>query len=125
MSQALQRLDIDMKEGLYHVKQISGAEVNISEELFNYLVAGFEHTNTILKPKSVDTSIVRLKYGFMEGDWLYGDSTYCVAYALAGMGGSLFWESKSIYRQYLRSKWSAGVCDGFRNIAFLSECKAI
>ena len=61
----------------------------------------------------------------MEGDWLYGDSTYCVAYALAGMGGSLFWESKSIYRQYLRSKWSAGVCDGFRNIAFLSECKAI
>ena len=68
MSQALQRLDIDMKEGLYHVKQTSGAEVNISEELFNYLVAGFEHTNTILKPKSVDTSIVRLKYGFMEGD---------------------------------------------------------
>ena len=59
MSQALQRLDIDMKEGLYHVKQTSGAEVNISEELFNYLVAGFEHTNTILKPKSVDTSIVR------------------------------------------------------------------
>ena len=95
MSQALQRLDIDMKEGLYHVKQISGAEVNISEELFNYLVASFEHTNTIFKPKSVDTSIVRLKYGFMEGDGEPQDSTYCVAYALAGMGGVSFGRARA------------------------------
>lgn len=95
MSQALQRLDIDMKEGLYHVKQTSGAEVNISEELFNYLVAGFEHTNTIFKPKSVDTSIVRLKYGFMEGDGEPQDSTYCVAHALAGMGGVSFGRARA------------------------------
>jgi len=86
--QALQRLNIDKKNGLYRIKQTSGAQVNISEELFKYITKGFKRTNEIFAPKTVNNLIPRLKSGSTEGDGTQpSDSTHCVAYSLAGMGG--------------------------------------
>ncbi len=86
--QALQRLNIDKKNGLYRIKQTSGAQVNISEELFKYITKGFKRTNEIFAPKTFNNLIPRLKSGSTEGDGTQpSDSTHCVAYSLAGMGG--------------------------------------
>lgn len=48
IGEAIQRLDISEKNYIYHIKQTSGAQVNISEELFKHIKGGFEHTNTIV-----------------------------------------------------------------------------
>src|SRR5690554_1118825 len=86
--QALQRLNIDKKNGLYRIKQTTGAQVNISEDLFKYITKGFKRTNEIFAPKTFNNLIPRLKSGNTEGDNSQpSDSTYCVAHALAGMGG--------------------------------------
>jgi hypothetical protein len=107
IGQALQRINIDKKNGLYEIKQASGKQVNISEELFEYIKKGFEHTNKILKPKTFNNLIPRLKSGNVENDPPEDDendegdsgdednsqpidTTYCVAHALAGMGGTTF-----------------------------------
>jgi len=86
--QALQRLNIDKKNGLYRIKQTSGAQVNISEDLFDYITKGFEHTNVAYKAKSLNSFIPRLKSGNTEGgNTQPQDSTHCAAYAVAAMGG--------------------------------------
>ncbi|MGV8090433.1 MAG: hypothetical protein AB2L24_01025 [Mangrovibacterium sp.] len=102
---ALQRLDIDKNTGMYNIKQTSGAQVNISEELFDYIKRGFAHTNKIFKSNSLNSSIPRLKSGDTEGDNTQpSDSTYCVAHALAGMGGVSFDDAKA----YIDSIYGSG-----------------
>lgn len=84
---ALQRLDIDKKNKLYQIKQTYGAQVNISENLFDYIKKGFEYTNKALNSKSLNSSIVRLKSGNTEDDDPEPqDSTHCAIYALVSMG---------------------------------------
>lgn len=96
MGQALQRLDISFKNGFYQIKQISGAQVNISEELYDYITKGFGYTNKVIRPKSLISSGPRLKSGYAEPD-----TTYCVAYALAAMGEVDFEDVKDyIYRHW-------------------------
>ena len=56
---AIQRLDISSKDGLYCIKQTSGRQVNISDELFNFIKSGYDYTNAIFGPKSLDSSIPR------------------------------------------------------------------
>ncbi|MDR0602688.1 MAG: hypothetical protein LBG80_00110 [Bacteroidales bacterium] len=88
MGQALQRLNIYKKKGLYQIKQTSGAQVNISEDLFDYITKGFEHTNVVYNPKSFNSFIPRLKSGNTEdSNTQPRDSTHCASYALAAMGG--------------------------------------
>jgi hypothetical protein len=87
IGQALQRLTINKKNDLYQIKQTSGEQVNISEDLFEFISKGFEHTNKILSPKSFNNLISRLKDGNLEDDdSQQQDSTHCAAYALAAMG---------------------------------------
>ncbi len=94
--QALQRLNIDKKNGLYRIKQTSGAQVNISEDLFDYITKGFERTNEIFAPKTFNNLIPRLKSGNPENNNSQpSDTTYCVAHALAGMGGTTFGSAKA------------------------------
>lgn len=85
ISQALQRLNISKKNGLYEIKQTSGIQINVSEDLFEYITKSFAHTNKIVSPKSFNNLIPRLKSGSTEGG--QQDSTHCASYALAAMGG--------------------------------------
>lgn len=88
LGQALQRLNIYKKKGRYEISQTSGAQVNISEDLFDYITKGFEHTNVVYNSKSFSSIIPRLKSGGYEGsNGQPIDSTHCASYALAGMGG--------------------------------------
>jgi hypothetical protein len=43
------RLNIYTNDGLYHIKQTSGAQVNISEQLYQFIKQGFEYTNKTYK----------------------------------------------------------------------------
>ena len=56
---AIQRLDISSKDGLYCIKQTSGRQVNISDELFNFIKSGYDHTNATLRSKSCGIRIVK------------------------------------------------------------------
>lgn len=96
---ALQRLDITFENGLYQIKQFSGAQVNISEELYEYVIKGFDFTNKVARPKSVKGSGPRLKSGYADPP----DTTYCVAYAIAGMGDFDF---SKVYN-YIDSIWGS------------------
>ncbi len=87
IGQALQRLDISKQNGLYQIQQSSGAQVNISEDLFDHIAKGFEHTNKIYSHRSFNRLIPRLKSSDTEGETAAQDSTHCASYALAGMGG--------------------------------------
>lgn len=49
LSEAEKRIDIKLKGGLYEIKYRNGAEVNISERLFNYITENYNHLNTIAK----------------------------------------------------------------------------
>lgn len=89
IGQALQRLDIYKKDGLYHIKQTSGAQVNISDDLFNFIKRLFDNTNDIkLRSSKLSYSIPRLKSGVPEG----GDSTSsdCMAHAISYAGGGSY-----------------------------------
>ena len=68
IGKALQRLEISKKNSRYIIEQSCGAEVNISEKLFEYISKGFEHTNKIFRPRSLNSSIPLLKSGSTEGD---------------------------------------------------------
>lgn len=97
IGQALQRLNIYKKKGLYQIKQTSGTQVNISEDLFNYITKGFEHTNVAYNPKSFNSFIPRLKSDNIEGINIQPqDSTHCASYALAAMG-SVSYATASAY----------------------------
>lgn len=96
---ALNRLDITFENGLYQIKQFSGAQVNISEELYNYIIKGFDFTNKVSRPKSVKGSGPRLKSGYADPP----DTTYCVAHAIAGMGNVDFSQAVA----YIDSIWGA------------------
>lgn len=85
ISQALQRLNVNKKNGLYEIKQTSGLQINISEDLFEYITKSFAYTNSVVSPKSFNNLIPRLKSGSTEGE--PQDSTHCASYALAAMGG--------------------------------------
>lgn len=105
--QALQRLNIDKKNGLYRIKQTTGAQVNISEDLFKYITKGFKRTNEIFAPKTFNNLIPRLKSGNTEGDNSQpSDSTYCVAHSLAGMGGVSFNDAKAYLDSIYGSNFS-------------------
>lgn len=94
---AIQRLDVSMKNGLYQIKQSSGRQVNMSERLFEFVTDAYEHTNNISRPKSFNNLIPRLKSGNTENnDPEPSDTTYCVAHALAGMGGANFESVKAL-----------------------------
>lgn len=81
--QAIERLDISSKNGLYHIKQTSGAQVDISEELFKFIKSGFNHTNEINLRSSFIPKIPIVKTSSVEVD----PPTDCVAWSLYGMGG--------------------------------------
>ena len=99
MSKALQRLNINKKNGQYRIKQTSGAQVNISEDLFEFIKKGYEHTNKLIGPKSIDNQIPRLKSGNPEDDEPEGDyDKDCVAHAIANYGdGNVSYDSSFAY----------------------------
>ena len=71
ISQALQRLNISKKNGLYEIKQTSGIQINVSEDLFEYITKSFAHTNKIVSPKSYnDLKVVGLAYSFNYYFWV-------------------------------------------------------
>ena len=97
IGQAIQRLNITKNNGLYQIKQRSGRQFNMSEDLYEFVTDGFEHTNSILRPKSFNNLIPRLKSGNPENNNSQpSDTTYCVAHALAGMGGATFENVKAL-----------------------------
>jgi hypothetical protein len=49
LGQAIGRLDVYTENGLYHIRQTTGAQVNISEQLFQYIKKGYEHSNEMRK----------------------------------------------------------------------------
>jgi hypothetical protein len=89
LSEALGRLDVFKKDGFYQIKQASGAEVNISEALFDFIKSGFDHTNETFKSHSLSYSLPRLKSGDTEGE---GDSTSsdCMVHAISYAGGGTY-----------------------------------
>lgn len=97
IGQAIQRLNITKNNGLYQIKQRSGRQFNMSEDLYEFVTDGFEHTNSISRPKSFNNLIPRLKSGNPENNNSQpSDTTYCVAHALAGMGGATFENVKAL-----------------------------
>ena len=89
VSKAIRRLDIKNENNLFQIKQTSGAHVNISEDLFNYIKDGFEVTNRIVNHQPFNEMTLRVKSGNPEGGTQPQDSTRCVAYALSGLGINL------------------------------------
>jgi hypothetical protein len=83
LGQAMLRLDIYIEDGIYHIKQNSGAQVNISEKLYHFIKNSYNHTNKIFKSNSKNFSLPRLKSGGIEDP----PKTDCVAWSLFGMGG--------------------------------------
>ncbi|HOT14820.1 MAG TPA: hypothetical protein PK252_08675 [Bacteroidales bacterium] len=85
MGKALERLNIEYTNGVYFVKQKSGSEVNISDELFTFIKNSFDYSNKLFKPNSVIYKKVRVKSGSPEGGKTEKDTTNCVAIAIAKM----------------------------------------
>ncbi|WP_139959609.1 hypothetical protein [Flavicella sediminum] len=92
MNRAIQRLNIKKVEGLFKIKETSAKEINISPKLFNYITAGFNYTNSTLRPKSLSnkSKITRLKSGNNEIIFQVNDSTYCFSYSITALGDFSF-----------------------------------
>ena len=89
LSKALGRLNVYKENGLYHIKQTSGEQVNISEDLFNFIKSLYDHTNKISKSHNLSYSVPRLKSGDPE-DGGGSSSSDCMAYALSYAGGGTY-----------------------------------
>jgi hypothetical protein len=86
LNKALERVDIYKKNGLYHIKQASGAQVNISEQLYKYLKAGVANTNKYINPKALNYSpphLISMSEGSEGGEQYRTD---CAAVAVAHAG---------------------------------------
>jgi hypothetical protein len=84
LQQALGRIEIYRNGGFYKIKQTSGAQINISEELFDFLKNSVAHTNEIFKRDALKLPVPRLKSG-QETDLPQDEKrTDCLARAIAG-----------------------------------------
>lgn len=59
---AARRIDVVVKDGLFSIKQTSGSQVNMSEDLFEYFQDGIKNTNKEIR-KQVKLSRKRSRYG--------------------------------------------------------------
>ena len=101
---ALGRLDVYKKNGFYHVKQTSGAQVNISEDLFNFIKSLYDNTNDIKSQScKLSYSVPRLKSEDPEGT--DSSSSDCMARAISYAGGGTYGSVGS----YLISQYGSGV----------------
>lgn len=89
ISEAIKRLDIiSTKYGVCIIGQSRGKDVNISEELYKFIEENLNYTNEFVKKQHTTKSIP-------QDNENKRDSTFCVAHALAGMGGVTFNEVKN------------------------------
>ena len=119
ISQAIGRMDIRLKSSLYHIEQTSGAQINISEELFDFIKSGFNHTNETIESYnsgSLDFSVPRLKSSNNESS-SDGSTTSsdCMAYAISKLSG----KSYSSVKSYLESTYGS---DGVPLSCFKNAC---
>jgi hypothetical protein len=89
LMEAHKRLDVYKKDGFYHIKQTSGAQVNISEDLFYFIKSLYNHTNDTFKSHNLSYSVPRLKSGDPE-DGGGSSSSDCMAHALSYAGGGTY-----------------------------------
>lgn len=79
--EALGRINIEEKDGLYKLKEKSGAEINISEKLYKFFSSKIEYENQIL----ISTPLVysRPRTRTMEESGGNNEPTDCVAHTIA------------------------------------------
>lgn len=93
LSMAMGRIDVSVKHGLYRIKQKSGYQINVSEQLFSFIKEGFEGTNqTILNSvssESLNAPTRRLMSTSQEGgQGGQTSSNDCMAYAISALSGT-------------------------------------
>jgi hypothetical protein len=91
IKQAENRLDISLKNGLWQIKQTSGAQVNISKKLYKFVTAGFKNYNhTVREARSLHYAVPLIK-SMSEGEGGEGgggtDGNHCVPYSIANLRG--------------------------------------
>lgn len=85
---AMERLDVSRKDGLYVVKETSGNQVNISNQLFDFVKQSFSRTNKLLKGRKLKNIIARINSGNPED---------CVAHAIAGLNAGVSYAQADAY----------------------------
>lgn len=83
--EALGRINVEEKDGLYQLKEKSGAEINISEKLYKFFSAKIEYENQVL----ISTPLVYLRPRTRTIEEFGGDKepTDCVAHTIADVLG--------------------------------------
>jgi hypothetical protein len=77
ISQAFSRLDINQKNGLIQIKQTSGSQVNISENLFVFIKNQLDNSS---KYREIKPNVPRLK---QDGESTIPNLNNCVAYSVS------------------------------------------
>lgn len=80
---AFQRLEIEIKNDCFYMRQISGAEVHISEDLFLYFKKALEKSNAMIENSEIVLSLPRTR-SYEEGGSSNRRSD-CVACAVVSM----------------------------------------
>jgi hypothetical protein len=95
ISQALKRLEIYRADGIYKVKHYSGSEINISNELFEYVINSINHTNKIILKSGKRFKLVRFK---TSAETTEPPKTDCLARAITqGLAGSETYDDVNEY----------------------------
>lgn len=97
LSMALSRLDIYKgTDGFYHIKQTSGDDVHMSEDLFNHFKDAVNYTNQLFETKSLNVSAPRLRS--ISHDLDKEDiQTDCLSRAIWAANNNLNWNDINSY----------------------------
>jgi hypothetical protein len=84
VSQAFERIQISRESFHYTIKQTSGKQVNISTELFEFIIKSVSTTNALFKERTTKLSNVRFK---TVSEITQSSQTDCLARAIGYCGG--------------------------------------
>lgn len=91
INKAFQRIEIKDDHGLLKIKQKSGSEINISEDLFYFFKMSVDKTNDRLKLAKIDLSMARTRSYSESGG--YNERNDCVAQSIVAV-----LKDKGVYR---------------------------
>ena len=88
--EATGRVHVSLNNGSYQIKETLGAEVNISQQLFEYIKRAYDRTNNLFLSRNSNSSklsTLRLKTSSFE-DSGSGPKTDCMAHAISHISGT-------------------------------------
>ena len=106
IGKAIMRVTIKYEDGLSHVQETKGTELNMSKELFSFIKQGFEDGNKLIQEKKhglskIKKQIVRRKTRDVEGNIHICTGNDCVGHSIASyLGLNIEYVNNTIHAKY-------------------------